>query len=265
MRTFWIGLVLSAVGCGTTGGGIVTFTARAGGPQDANGALEFDTGTDATSFHVSLTRACFHIGAVYLNMAQPISGSQAEPCAITDGTYIGEAFGNGVSDGSCENAVDLLSSDVTPFPTLGEGTANHAVYAEVWLSGGDVNAQNDNTTIFSVAGTATRGPVSWPFKSSVTIGANRATQTELASAPGTNPICKQRIVTPIFVDLSLTNGGTLDTRIDPRVMFFNVDFSQLSADSDGTYVIPDDSSNLGNDFFNGVKSSGVYQFTWTDK
>src|SRR5579883_1780088 len=72
--------------CGdTTGSGLVTFTARAGGPADvtADAPLEFDTGS---GFHISLESAKFHFGAIYLNMSVPTSGADAQPC-ILPGIY----------------------------------------------------------------------------------------------------------------------------------------------------------------------------------
>ena len=49
-------------------------------------------------------------------------------------------------------------------------------------------------------------------------------------------------------------------------MFNSVDFSILSPSTNGTYVIPDDQSQVGgNSLYNGLRSnSGVYQFTWTN-
>jgi hypothetical protein len=250
-RVSFLALVL--VGCGgTTGGGLVTFNARAGGPADATGAaFEFDTGS---GYHVSLASATLHLGAVYLNNAVPSSGGPDQPCVLTTGIYVGEAFAN--------FDLDLLSSELKPFPTRAEGTAGRAVEAEVWLTSGDINAVSDPTPVFVGAGTASRAGASWPFTATVTIGENRALQTTNPAMPGANPICRQRIVSPIGpLDLTLASGGTLDVRVDPRGMFDGVDFQKLGAAT----VIPDEKGGIGGALFDGVTAnSGVYRFTFTN-
>jgi len=83
--------------------------------------------------------------------------------------------------------------------------------------------------------------------------------------PSANPICHQRIVTPILVDLTPTDGGTLVLRIDPRHMFNGVDFSKATKVSDAplAYQIPDTSAGPGGALFKGMTAnSGVYSFTW---
>jgi hypothetical protein len=99
----------------------------------------------------------------------------------------------------------------------------------VWLVGetNDVNAMDDTTVIVALAGTATGGGKTYPFQASVTIGSNRAIPVSDPSQPGLNPICKQRIVTPIPTDLALHQGGALFLTVDPSGFFTNVDFSLL--------------------------------------
>lgn len=257
MRSFAL-LVLFVAGCGgTTGSGLVTFTARAGGPAGilAGGPLEFDTGS---GYHVSLTRARFHLGAVYLNMSVPSSGGPEEPCVLP-GIYVAEAFG-GID-------LDLLSPDLLTFPTPGQGTVNRAVEADVWLTGGDINAADDTTPILQAAGTASKGTQTWPFSATVTIGTNRAVPVQNPAMPGSNPICRQRIASLIPVDILLTDGGTLDLRVDPRGMWNGVDFSSLTTSGNPhSFVIPDQPGGAGGALYKGVLSnSGVYQFTWMDK
>ena len=238
---------LLAACCGTTGSNLVSFQAKAGGPADAASPLVFDT---AVGFHVSLTRATLRIGAVYLNTANPSSGAGATSCVLP-GIYVAEAFG--------PVTVDLLSPALQPFPAAGEGTETQATTAEVWLTGGDVNAPVDPTVIFDVAGTATKGGATYPFQGAITISSNRAIPILTPALPGSNPICKQRIVTPIAVDLTPTDGGVLTMRIDPRGMFPTVDFSTLT----GTQI-PDSSAGAGGVLFKGLLSNaGVYQFTWS--
>ena len=63
----------------------------------------------------------------------------------------------------------------------------------------------------------------------MTIGENRQQPVQNPALPGSNPICEQRIVTPIAVDFTPTDGGVLTLRVDPRGMFNAVDF-QLGDD-----------------------------------
>jgi hypothetical protein len=250
--------------CGSTGGGLVTFTARTGGPVDAAAPIEFDTGL---GYHVSLTRARFHLGAVYLNMSRPSSGGGELPCT-QPGIYVGEAFGAcDAASGTCGVDLDLLSPALTAFPGPGAGTADRAREAEVWLTGGDINASDDPTPILDAAGTATRGGQAWPFTAVVTIGQNRAIPPPSAAMPGANPICRQRIARNIPVDFTLTDGGTLDVRVDPRGMWNGVDFSGLTlAPGATTYVIPDDLSVIGGALYKGLlANSGVYEIAWRSR
>ena len=214
---------------------------------------------------MSLTSAQLHFGAVYLNMSVPSSGGPQEPCVLP-GIYVGQAFGPCDASGRCGVDVDLLSPSLTTFTTSGEGTVNQAVEAEVWLTGGDINAAQDATPILQVAGTATRGSDTWPFTSTITISGNRAVPPPNAAMPGANPICRQRIASLIPIDFTLDDGGTLDVRIDPRGMFDSVDFSTLGAPGSATpLVIPDTSSGAGQALYKGLlANAGVYRFTWTN-
>jgi hypothetical protein len=247
---------MSCACSGTTGSGLITFTALAGGPADAvaGAPMSFDTGS---GFHVVLRSAQLRIGSIYLNQAVPSSGSAQGPCVLP-GIYVAEAFG--------PVDVDLLSPQLRPFPTAGEGTQTPAKTAEVWLTGGDINAIADPTVILSVGGTATCDGGFFPFTGSVTIGSNRAVPVGNPALPGANAICHQRIVTPIVVDLVPTNGGTLELRVDPRGMFNAVDFSALTRVSEDPlrYEIPDSSAGPGGALFKGVLSNaGVYRFSWS--
>jgi hypothetical protein len=280
----WFALAL--LGCGgTTGSALVTFTARAGGPADATGgSLEFDTGT---GFHVKLDRAKLHIGAIYLNKEKVASGAPQLSCVLP-GIYVGEAFGDCHVDPNsgnnvCGVDVDLLSPALQPFPVLGRGTANPAIEADIWFSGGDVNAADDPTPILDVAGSATQMGQSWPFTGIVTIGQNRAMKAPDPAEPGAHPICgKRHIYPPICLQptlddagmpdcvsgFTLSDGGTLDLRADPRAMFNGLVFSSLQNPT-GTppvYTIPDADGGIGGQLYKGViANSGVYQFTWTDR
>lgn len=251
-RPLTLGALLLA-GCGgTTGSALVTFDAVASGPADATGApLSFTTGFGA---QVTLSRAVLRLGAVYLNQSVPLSGAASAPC-ISPGIYVGEAFG--------PVTVDLLSPTPVPFPSRAEGTETAAKTAEVWLTGGDVNAEVDATVILELAGTATQAGQSYPFSAAVTIGANRKSAVSSPAFPGLGPICRQRIVSPIAVALTPRQGGTLRLEVDPRGMLHGVDFSRLLGSP--PYVIPDDATGAGGALYRGLMSSAeVYRLSWTD-
>lgn len=260
-------LLLSGCG-GTTGSALVTFSGAASGPSDANnGPLSFTTGRGA---NVTLSKAKLHLGAVYLNESNPASGAAAGPC-VSQGIYVAELFG-GLD-------VDLLSPDPVPFPTLGEGTATHARSAEVWLLGGgqdasgtvieaDINASADSTVIFEAEGSAEQAGSTFPFTASVTIGDNRAPRVTNPALPGANPICHQRIVSPIQVDITPKDGGVLTLQIDPRPMFDALDFSRatLVSTAPPLYEIPDTNAGPGAALFKGLTANfGVYSFGFRER
>jgi hypothetical protein len=247
-------IVLALTNCvGSTGSELVTFHAAAAGPEDAVRGAPL-TFTTPRGFHVVLTRASVHVGAIYLNQSVPVSGSQATSCTLP-GIYVGEVT-EGVD-------VDVLSPDPQPFPGEGRGTADHAAAGEVWLTDGDVNADEASRAVVLVAGTAERDGVSFPFEGRVTIGKNRIVAPRDPSTPGSSPICRQRIVSPILTDVSLRSGSTLLLRIDPRGWFVNVDFADMPKVSDAPLYRFDDepAGTASNSFYAGVRStSGVYTF-----
>ena len=87
--------------------------------------------------------------------------------------------------------------------------------------------------------------------------------------PGTDPLCKQRIVSPIPIKLRPRSSGTLLVRIDPRGFFTNVDFSVLTQEQEHPplYRIQDSPADAAsNDFLLGIHASaGVYAFEWTER
>lgn len=251
-----IALVLLLSACsGSTGSALVTFTALAGGPADISTGVTFVSGS---GYDVTLARARLHLAAAYLNQTVPLSGAQESSCVQpADSVYVGEAFG--------PLDLDLLSPALQPFALPGEGTETLAQTGEVWLTGGAIDALDDPTVILDVAGSATRAGRTWPFSAAVTIGANRAVPVQNPALPGSRPICRERIVTPIPVELTPTNGGTLTLRIDPRGMFNALDFAALDAPSpsEATYRVPDEQGGEGGQLFDGLRSNaGVYDFSF---
>jgi hypothetical protein len=248
-------LALALAGCGSTGSAIVTFHAAAAGPEDAVAGqpLVF---TNALGWEVTLTRAHLHVGALYLNRSVPTSGAQAQACVLP-----------GIYSGQVTHALDLdaLSPEPQPFPADGEGTADPLKTGQVWLFGTDPFASVDLTHLVDVEGTATQGATAIAFSGRITISENRVVPVSNPALPGTNPLCKQRIVTPIQVDFTLAQGGTLLLRVDPRAWLKNVDFAQLPVDPqdpsqraflDRTEGQPDVT------FYSGVRSTAPYTFHW---
>jgi hypothetical protein len=245
-------LAMTALSCvGTTGGDLVTFTAVAAGPADAVEGAPLDFTTDR-GWNVRLTVATLHIGAMYLNQALPVSGAQNTSC-ILPGTYVAQ-----VTTGA---DVNLLSPAPQPFPRPGTGVTIPALAGQLWLTGVEINTVADTTPILHIEGTAEKSGAAFPFAGTLTIGANRLPSNSGAATAGGNPICKQRIVSPIAANLEPRSTGRLSLRVDPRALFANIDFV---APSSGTYVFPDDSSDQpGRNLYQNLHSSAPYDFEWT--
>jgi hypothetical protein len=244
---------------GTTGSSLVTFRAFAAAssdiPADAPArGLDFVNGR---GWSIHLTRAKLHIGALYLNRSVPVSGGQERECFLP-GVYVAQ-----VLDGA---DFDVLSPSLQPFPEPGSGTADRAVTGEVWLTGGRIDALDDRTTIAEVAGSATRGATSMRFEGTITIGRNRAAVQTDPARPGSNPLCAERIVTPIPVDVTPTEGGSLVVRVDPRSWFSNVELADLVPVSETSDLrrFPDESTGQpATNLYRGLRASaGVYRFEW---
>jgi hypothetical protein len=235
----------------TTGGQIVDFPVSAAGASDAQ---EF---TSDNGWHVVLTKATLHVGALYLDVSAPVSGAQTTSC-ILPGTYVAQMT-TGMD-------VDLLSPRPQRFPVLGHGTTGQALVGQVWLTGAsDVNAQDDATKILVVSGTADKNGDVRPFSGAITIGANR--QTGTGASAGAASICKQRIVT-VLADVAVGAAGGLLVRIDARKLFTNVDWNALSKIGD-TYAFADQpdkdqpSTNLYANLHAGSAAGSPYSFAWT--
>jgi hypothetical protein len=242
---------------GTTGGEILELDAFAAGPADARAGQPYTFET-SRGYTVSLTRAKLHVGAVYLNRSRPGSVSQDTSCQLT-GIYVAEVV-SGLD-------IDVLSPALQPFPEQGFATTEHASTAEVWLFGrGDINDASDTTVILDVAGTASKGGEDRPFEGKITISDNRVVPPPTAATPGAHPICKQRIVSPIPIDLDLEPGKSLVLRVDPRGFFANVEFAKLEqvASDPPLYRFRDDSGDQpSTTLYSGLRASvGTYSATW---
>jgi hypothetical protein len=243
----------------TTGQPIISFTGQAGGVAGIAPSVPFVTGS---GYAVTLTTAKLHMGAVYLNQYNPESGAGTMPCVL-DGIYVAQLFG--------PLDLDLLSPEMVAFPQAGSGIEALAYTAQIFLLEGDINDPDNDEPVLELAGTAQKGITQWPFSATVTIGANRLPQVNDVSEPGANPICAERIVTPIIPvggAVTPTNGGQLSVRIDVRHMLDGVDFVYLT---DGVspppappYVIPDQiGTTVSDQLFSGLRSdANVYAISY---
>lgn len=217
--TLFFALCLS--GCvGTTGGELFEIETYASGPTDLVDGEPYDF-VNGRGFSVTLDQARLHVGAMYLNRTRSISVSSDTSC-ILPGIYVAEVT-SGLD-------VDLLSPALQKFPGRAVASDDAALAGEVWLSAGDVNAASSNAVVLAATGEARRDALRYPFSARLTIGQNRAIPPENPALPGANPICKQRIVSPVPVDLALDPGDALILRVDPARFFANVDFSTLEPD-----------------------------------
>lgn len=253
-----LALALSLPACtGTTGGELLTFDAFAAGPADAVKGQPYSF-TSSRGYAVSLTKANLHVGALYLNRSRPSSVSSDTSCQLP-GIYVAE-----VTEGL---DFDALDPDLQPFPGQGTTTTDHASTAEVWLfGGGDVHDLGDTTVILDVAGTAEKDGETYPFEGTVTIAQNREIPAPSDALPGANPICKQRIVSPIPVDLTAAEGQSLVLRVDPRGLFANAQLSLLEKVSDDPplYRFRDDGEDApSRALYSGLRAAiGTYSVAW---
>lgn len=246
---------------GTTGGDVIDFPAAAAGPADAAAMKDGGFVTDL-GWHVVLTKAVLHVGAVYLSQSQPVSGSQVTSCVLP-GSYVAQVT-TGLD-------VDLLSGAPQRFPSLGHGTTVGALVGQVWLAGSsdrDLDDPGDTTPILLVEGTADRAGDVRPFSGTITIAQNRV--VEGGALAGSNTLCKQRVVSPIATNVTIRHGGGLVLRVDPRLLFVNVDFAKLGKGASG-YAFSDrpdqaDYSQPSVNLYQNLHSTGVvtplYSFAW---
>jgi hypothetical protein len=247
-------LLLAVASCnGTTGYEVVTFYSKAVGPADAVKGQPYKFGPTDHGWMVELDSAVIHIGAIYLDQSVPTSGQQQEPCTLP-GTYVGE-----VRAGA---DIDMLSPEPQLLPITGYGSTIPAAAAQVWLTHGDVFAQNDVIPVLTLDGIATQGAQSIHFQAGVTIDANRSVVPPGSALPGENPICQTRIVSPIPVDVTLSQSGTLLLHLDPTALFDNVDFSTLPLLGGDPVLFTNDTTNQAsiNLFHNLTAAGPVYRF-----
>jgi hypothetical protein len=251
-----VAMVLVLSGClQSTGGQLVSFALEGrGDPAVATGQpLHFTSGR---GFDVTLVRAKVTVGAVYFNRQNPQSYTLEQSCVQT-GVYSGEVRGG--------LTLDALDPTPQPFPVEGNGTDAQTLAAELWLTGGDILATDDQTPILDVAGVASQGGTTWPFTGLVTIGANRVVPPRNTALPGSSPLCQQRIVAPIAFSTQLAQGSTVQVLVDARAWFADVDFSSLEQVGPQQYQFSNDGSSsrqADQALYNGLRAFvGPYRFT----
>jgi hypothetical protein len=254
IRVLGVVLLLLCACVQTTGSALVSFPAYAAGPTDAARPFAFMT---LRGYSVSLESATLLVGAVYLNRTVPNWASTRDSCT-NPGIYVAQAFG--------PLEVNLLSPEPQQFPGRVEGTADQASAAEIWLGTTDVYASDSSEVVARFAGTATKDNAVYPFSGQITLGSNRTTLPIDAAQPGSNPPCFLRIISPLVVDVTPSDAGSLAVRIDPRAWFADVEFNELapSATDATRFVFLDVSQGQPQlALFSGFRSlTSTYSITW---
>jgi hypothetical protein len=255
-----VSLCPAAACVGDAGGKTVDFDVGAAGPADAVRGRPLAFTQDG--WDIVLTQATLHVGAVYLVQTKPASGAQATGCYLTNaGEYVAQETGSNPDAGGSGIDVDLLSPAPQLFAEEGHGvTQPSPLIGQVWLVHGDINVAADRVPMLTVAGTATQNGVTVPFTGSITIGNNHQSSGALA---GGDPICKERIVTPISPVPAVETTGGLLLRIDPRALF-NFDFGERSPLT-GAYQFSDDPMSwdtASQNLYGNLHTTAPYSFSW---
>lgn len=246
--------LLTLTSCvGVSGGRTFEFESAAAGPADVRDhALHFTT---PRGYDVELTRAVLHVGAVYMNELLPVANAQADDC-ISSGRYTAQ-----VTRG---RDIDLLDATPQAFPLPGVATGTVSRAGEVWLTGGDVYDENDGSPVFAATGTARRGADVIPFEVLFSIGSSRKRPPPSPAQPGANPLCRERIVAPIPLEIFPREGGSLLVRVDPRKLFVAIEFAELAPSSGANArSFRDDGSDAPSAaLYGALRSSPVFAFEW---
>ena len=236
----------------STGEALIEFEAAAVGDEASRHFVS------SLGYEVRLEKAFLFVGALYLNQSAPGNYTWETSCVLP-GIYSAE-----VRSGL---RVDALSETRQAFPTQGRGTTEPSRAGEIWLSSGNIDAANDTTVILEVKGEAEKEGRRWPFEAQLTIGQNRAEPPSNPALPGSNPMCRQRIVTPIPVELQLKNQGLLILKVVPSAWFDKVDFSKLPEEGAPPYRFADRAAGQAdNALYSGLRAHvGPYFFSFEER
>ncbi|MCL2178975.1 MAG: hypothetical protein FWC28_03745 [Proteobacteria bacterium] len=244
LATGWLGCISN------TGGELIEFGMVAEGDEASRFFVS------PLGYEIHLEKARIHIGALYLNQSIPGNHTLETSCVLP-GIYSAE-----VRSGLW---VDALSAGRQVFPVRGNGTTEACKAAEIWLGEGDIDALENANIILEVTGEAARGGERWPFEGRLSIGQNRVEPPKNPALPGSNPICKQRIITPIPIEFQLKNRGLLVLKVVPSVWFANVEFSELGkAPGAARYAFKDEAAGQpDNALYAGMRANfGPYHFSF---
>ncbi|MCS6912760.1 MAG: hypothetical protein RMK29_17320 [Myxococcales bacterium] len=268
MRASSLLAVLALVGgCEVTGLSRLSFLLRAGGlDRPAAGPLSWVT---RAGWDVRLEEARVAVGPFYFNVAPPLQGLARSagpaqvlarlllPAAHADAGQEHTAGGRIVAQVTHRIVLDVLS------PTLvtvgrGDGISELVRTAELWLLPDDragISGVLPRRSVAYVLGEASRAGEVVAFAAYVVL--------QESAVPG-QPLERLRTVRRIPAELPLSDGGTVELRVDPRPWLDQADFSDLLGYpvEDGRRVArPEDS--VGRALSHGVRlAQGVYEFRW---
>lgn len=254
-------------GCEATGLSRVSFLLRAGGlERPAGGPLSWVT---RAGWDVRLEEARVAVGPFYFNVAPPLGGVARSagpaaalarlllPAARADAGQEHAAGGRIVAQVTHRILLDALSPALATVG-VGDGISEPVRSAELWLLPGDragTSGVLPRRSVAYVVGEARRGGEVVAFAAYLLLEEN--------ATPG-QPLDRLRVVRRIPAELPLSDGGTVELRVDPRSWLDQADFSDLLAYplEDGRRVArPEDS--VGRALSQGVRlAQGVYGFRW---
>jgi hypothetical protein len=241
---------------GSTGGELVEFRAEAYGSASSRA---FTSIAQDARYEVQLTQASFTVQGLYFSrIARSGSTERETSCYAAEG-YSAEL--------RSDLTIDVLSERAQPFPELARGLNERVRAFDLWLGRGPINeftSESAATGVVSFAGVAASAGGSFPFEGRVTVDLNRKQTPASPAAPGSNPICQQRIVDGIAADFVPSSGGTLELRLDARQWFDGISFADVPKDARGIHVFVDSADNATSvRLFNNVrKNRGVYSATF---
>jgi len=252
LALLWAATCLLGSCVSSTGEALIEFEAAAVGDEASKHFMS------PLGYEVHLEKAHIFIGALYLNQSAPGNYTWETSCVLP-GIYSAEVRGG--------LKVDALKEERQVFPVKGRGTTEPSRAGEIWLSSGNIDAANDTTVILEVKGEAQKEGRRWPFEAQLTIGQNRVEPPSNPALPGSNPLCRQRIVTPIPVELELKNQGLLIVKVVPSAWFDRVDFSTLSEEGAPVYRFEDRSAGQAdNALYSGLRAHrGPYHFSFEER
>ncbi len=274
----FLGVPMFDSGCGTTGGKRFDFDAAAGGAvRSSPDPLSF---TNAKGWTITLTRATFTIGPIYLNVIEPLRGSTfLERFFVRTAAAHDDHLGTGREVGEVLARVtfDALSSELVPFPVRGSVVAEQVRTTEIWFwppEGTSPEAIDVDASSVEVAGEATRGADRVRFRGALVLDGAWTSD----AAPGeraAQPVTELRKLRGIPSSFFPTEGGRLEIRADVRALFAGADFANLATnptDPDGTKLLVQSKTGahttdqVMRNVFQGLRAStGTYEVRWSER